>query len=81
MTDLTDLDRALDALTDVERRALAVAAAELRDARAGAGDRRLADVWSALAVAAAEAGDRERSTIAAMQHDLDGGTVTFEEET
>ena len=72
MTDLTDLDRALDALTDVERRALTVAAAELRDARAAAGDHGLADVWHALAVAAAEAGDRERSTIAAMQDDLDG---------
>ena len=77
---MTDLDRALDALTDVERRALTVAAAELRDARAASGDRRLADVWHALAVAAAEARDREHSTIAEMQDDLDGGTVTFGED-
>ena len=72
MTDLTDLDRALDALTDVERRALTVAAAELRDARDAAGEPRMAAVWSALAVAAAEAVDRERSTIGEMQRDFDG---------
>lgn len=77
MTDLTDLDRALDDLDPAERSALAVAAAEARDRHAAAGAARMAAFWSAVSCAAADSRDRERATLAALQADLDGGTATF----
>ncbi len=80
MTDLSDLDRALDDLDPAERSALAVAAAEARDRHAAAGAPRMAALWSAVACAAADSRDRERTTLAAMQDDLDGGIVTLGED-
>lgn len=54
-----DVDLALDALTHTERQAIAYAAAERRDLTLADGAPRLAALWHALAVAAAEANDRE----------------------
>jgi hypothetical protein len=66
MSDLTDLDLALEALHETERRALARAVVGLRDVRAASGDHRIAAVFAALAVAAVSASDRERSTLAGL---------------
>jgi len=80
MSERSDLDRALDDLDPADRSGFAVAAAEARDRHASAGAHRMAALWSAIACAAADSRDRERSTLAAMQDDLDGGTVTFGED-
>ncbi len=80
MTYRHDLDTARDDLDAVERSALGVAAAELRDRHAAAGAARTAAVWAAVACAAADSRDRERTTLAAMQDDLDGGAVHFGED-
>jgi hypothetical protein len=77
---MSDIDRALDDLAIAERVALAVAAAEKRDAANGAGERRMAAFWNALACAAADSRDRERALLRTWEDDLNGGIVTFGED-
>jgi len=66
------LDQALERLTRAERDALCSAAAAQRDARAAAGQSRMADVWHALACAAADARDRDAELFRALEDDLLG---------
>lgn len=80
MTNRHDLDLALDALTDVERRALCSAAAEARDRQLADDAPRLAAVWHSIADAAAASRDRERAAFRQWQTEVDGGIVTFGED-
>lgn len=64
------IDEALDALTASERRAIAYAAAERRDMTMSDGAPRMAALWHALAVAAAEANDREAAAFQSWSQQL-----------
>ena len=65
-----DLCRALDALTSTERRGVAVSAAEARDRRVDEGDTRMAAVWNALAVLAAESESAVQGRYAELERQL-----------
>lgn len=65
-----DLCAALDALTSTERRAVAFAAAEIRDRRVEDGDEGLAVLWNALAALAAEAEDIHLGRFAELERQL-----------
>lgn len=65
-----DLCAALDALTSVERRALAFSAAEMRDRRVDDGGHRLAAVWNSLAALAAESEDVQLGRFAELERQL-----------
>jgi hypothetical protein len=69
-----DLARALDNLDDIDRRALILGAAELRDRHLHAYPR-LAHLYAVLAAEAAASRDRVRATWRAIESDLAGGTI------
>jgi hypothetical protein len=66
---LHDLRTAIDDLTPAERAMLARVAAEHRDAGATSHPR-MAALWQALAVLAAESVDRERSVLADLERGM-----------
>lgn len=74
---MSDLDNALDDLDAEDLRALKRAAWE--KALTSTDAPRIGVVWSALAVAAAEAEDRRASTLRAMADDLAGTARQVEE--
>ena len=65
-----DLCRALDALTSAERRGVAVSASEARDRRVDDAEHRMAAVWNALAVLAAESESSVQGRFADIERQL-----------
>lgn len=69
---MTYFDDALDDLDAADLRAFVLAATEKRNAAVEAGAHRWALVWNAMADAAAEAEDRRKAALRALENDLLG---------